>query len=70
MGSLLKLYSTLEEKFDKETKELATKYDLKELERKLEETKSEILKWFIGLFISLIIFLMGWSWTLLKIAKG
>ena len=36
-------------------KEPATKYDIKELERKIEETKAEILKWFIGLFISLVI---------------
>ena len=48
-------------------KEPATKYDIKELERKIEETKAEILKWFIGLFISLVIFLIGWSWTLLKL---
>jgi len=58
--------------------ELATKQDIellrkelelnkKELEKKIEETKSEILKWFIGLFISLVVFLIGWSFTLLKL---
>lgn len=50
-------------------KELATKYDIKELERKIEETKTEILKWFIGLFISLVIFLIGWSSALVKIVE-
>jgi len=51
-------------------RELATKYDIKELERKIEETKAEILKWFIGLFISLVIFLIGWSLILLRFIKN
>jgi len=58
MGTLLRLYG-----------ELATKYDIKEVEEKIEETKTELLKWFIGLFVGLVIFLIGWSRTLLKIVQ-
>jgi len=117
MGSVLKLYTSLEEKLGKETakviteaveeltkekknelkmelkeelaNELATKRDIYELKLEIEEitrkdiyelkvelekvrkeierTKAEMLKWFIGLFVSLVIFLVGWSWTLIKL---
>ena len=58
--------------------ELATKRDIYELKteieielekvrKEIERTKAEMLKWFIGLFVSLVIFLVGWSWTLIKL---
>jgi hypothetical protein len=34
-------------------KQLASKTDIKELELKIEQTKGELMKWFIGLFIGL-----------------
>jgi len=41
--------------------------EIEEVRKEVEGAKAEILKWFIGLFISLVIFLIGWSWTLVKI---
>lgn len=38
---------------------IATKQDIKELELKIEQTKSELLKWFIGLFIALALMIIG-----------
>jgi hypothetical protein len=35
-----------------ETKELATKKDIKELELKIEQTKNQLLFWLVGLFVA------------------
>ena len=43
----------------------ATKTDIKELELKIEQTKSELLKWFIGSFITLVIMIIGLFATIL-----
>ena len=40
-------------------KQLANKTDIKELELKIEQVKSEMLKWFIGLFVMLALMIIG-----------
>ncbi len=40
-------------------KQLATKADIKEIELKIEQTKSDTLKWFVGLFVTLAIMIIG-----------
>jgi len=107
-GTLVELYTRLEEKLGKETakvlveaieeiteekksalkfelkeellKEVATKADVnlllekmqtleEKLGRKIEQTKSEILKWLIVLFIGQATFIVGLVFTLIKLLK-
>jgi hypothetical protein len=42
-----------------EDKQIANKTDIKELELKIEQVKSEMLKWFIGLFVMLALMIIG-----------
>lgn len=39
--------------------DISTKKDIKELELKIEQSKSEMLKWFLGSFIVLVIMILG-----------
>ena len=39
--------------------DIATKTDIKELELKIEQVKSDMLKWFIGSFIVLVLMVLG-----------
>ena len=39
--------------------DVATKTDIKELELKIEQVKSDMLKWFIGSFIVLVLMILG-----------
>ena len=55
------IISFIEQKSEQKVaeKQLATNADLKELELKIEQSKAETLKWFIGLFITLALMIMG-----------
>ncbi len=49
----------VEQKFESQKQMLATKEDVKNLEIKLAETKSDILKWVFAMFVSLALMIIG-----------
>ena len=49
----------VEQKFESQKQMLATKEDVKNLEIKLAETKSDLLKWVFALFVSLALMIVG-----------
>jgi hypothetical protein len=49
----------VEQKFESQKQMLATKEDVKNLEIKLAETKSDLLKWVFAMFVSLALIIVG-----------
>lgn len=49
----------VEQKFESQKQMLATKEDVKNLEIKLAETKSDLLKWVFAMFVSLALMIIG-----------
>jgi hypothetical protein len=49
----------VEQKFESQKQMLATKEDVKNLEIKLAETKSDLLKWVFAMFVSLALMIVG-----------
>jgi hypothetical protein len=49
----------VEQKFESQKQMLATKEDVKNLETKLAETKSDLLKWVFAMFVSLALMIIG-----------
>jgi len=49
----------VEQKFESQKQMLATKEDVKNLEIKLAETKSDLLKWIFAMFVSLALMIIG-----------
>ncbi len=49
------------------SKEIATKLDIKELELKIENVKNDLLKWQVGIGVTTIITLCGAIFTMLKL---
>jgi DNA-directed RNA polymerase sigma subunit (sigma70/sigma32) len=55
----------LKQSQDANSKVTATKEDIAKLETKLSESKSEVIKWMVGLFIPLYLTIIGLIVTLL-----
>lgn len=55
--------STVEEKFDEATENLATKLDLadvrNELKQDISQAKVDMIKWFVAFFITIILLIVG-----------
>jgi hypothetical protein len=49
----------VEQKFESQKQMLATKEDVKNLEIKLAETKSDLLKWVFAMFVNLALMIVG-----------
>jgi hypothetical protein len=49
----------VEQKFESQKQMLATKEDVKNLEIKLAEIKSDLLKWVFAMFVSLALMIIG-----------
>ncbi len=49
----------VEETFQSDKGQTATKQDISEVKIEIEKTKSELLKWFVGLFITLVLMILG-----------
>jgi hypothetical protein len=54
-----KLEQTIDNKFTEKEKILATKEDISRLELKIAEVKTEMIKWYVALFITLAIMIIG-----------
>lgn len=53
------IHQQAKEEIEDQTKILATKEDIYRLDVKISETKTDLLKWFIGLFIALALMVIG-----------
>jgi hypothetical protein len=54
-----KLEQTIDNRFTEKEKILATKEDISRLELKIAEVKTEMIKWYVALFITLAIMIIG-----------
>lgn len=54
-----KLEQTIDNRFTEKEKILATKKDISRLELKIAEVKTEMIKWYVALFITLAIMIIG-----------
>lgn len=54
-----KLELTIDDKFTEKEKILAAKEDISRLELKIAEVKTERIKWYVALFITLAIMIIG-----------
>jgi CRISPR/Cas system-associated endonuclease Cas3-HD len=56
---------TLIEELKNTDRQTATKIDIEQLRSEIKETKAELLKWFVGLFITIMLMVLGLYATIL-----
>lgn len=51
--------STVDEKLDEQIPHLATKEDLAVVRKEIEQSKVDMIKWFVAFFITIILLIIG-----------